>query len=239
MPGTTPPSTSRAGSRCCGPSTASPPVYRFRSPRTGTIRPSGITWGSSLLLEPGSHEFEHTFAHSKWGEAYAVQHAQLSLIGWGHNQQWDESSIGCWGESITYDPDMTLARAQVDDVRPFLVNAGTEWRWTGNVGGASFLVYRPSEGISSFPSHQLGRMRTHYAYTGPNLTKVIYAGLSRDGKIEAKITTQLGRTDDLVRAYYHPRVHRARGRELQPHRVLPDGGRSLQRQWLHALRLRR
>ena len=93
---------------------------------------------SSLLLEPGSHEFEHTFAHSKWGEAYAVQHAQLSLIGWGHNQQWDESSIGCWGESITYDPDMTLARAQVDDVRPFLVNAGTEWRWTGNVGGASF-----------------------------------------------------------------------------------------------------
>jgi hypothetical protein len=158
---------------------------------------------SALLLEPGSHEFEHTFAHSKWGEAYAVQHAQLSLIGWGHNQQWDESSIGCWGESITYDPDMTMARAQVDDVRPFLVDAGGEWRWTGNVGGASFLVYRPSEGIASFPSHQLGRMRTHYAYTGPNLTKVIYAGLSRDGKIEAKITTQLGRTDDLVRAYYH------------------------------------
>ncbi len=158
---------------------------------------------SALLLDPGRHEYEHTFAHSKWGEAYAVQHAQLSLIGWGHNQQWDESSIGCWGESITYDPDMTLARAQVDDVRPFLVDADGEWRWTGNVGGASFLVYRPAEGISSFPSHQLGRMRTHYAYTGPNLTKVIYSGLSRDGKIEATVTTQLGRTDDLVRAYYH------------------------------------
>ena len=24
---------------------------------------------SSLLLDPGTHEFEHTFAHSKWGEA--------------------------------------------------------------------------------------------------------------------------------------------------------------------------
>jgi hypothetical protein len=46
-------------------------------------------------------------------------------------------------------------------------------------------------------------MRTHYEYTGPNLTKVIYSGLTRDGKIEAKISTQLGRTDDLVRAYYH------------------------------------
>ena len=155
------------------------------------------------LLPPGTHEFEHTFAHSKWGEAYAVQHAQLSLIGWGHNQQWDESSIGCWGESITYDPDLTLARSQVDDVRPFLVDAGGEWRWTGNVGGASFLVYRPAEGIRSFPSHQLGRMRTHYRFTGPNLTDVVYAGLSRDGKIEAVISAQLGRTDDLVRAYYH------------------------------------
>jgi hypothetical protein len=158
---------------------------------------------SALELAPGSHEIEHTFAHSKWGEAYAAQHAQLSLIGWGHNQQWDESSLGAWGESITYDPDMTLARAQMDDVRPFLVNAGSEWGWTGNVGGASFLVYEPTEGFSSFASHQLGRMRTHYAYTGPNLTNVIYAGGSADGKIEAKISTQLGRTDDLVRAYYH------------------------------------
>jgi hypothetical protein len=158
---------------------------------------------SALELEPGSHEFEHTFAHAKWGETYAAQHAQLCLRGWGQDQQWDESSLGAWGESITYDPDMTLSRSQVDDVRPFLVDAGGEWGWTGNVGGASFLVYEPTEGYSSFASHQLGRMRTHYGYTGPNLTDVVYAGLSRDGKIEAKISTQLGRTDDLVRAWYH------------------------------------
>ncbi|MDP6935137.1 MAG: hypothetical protein QGG40_19615, partial [Myxococcota bacterium] len=158
---------------------------------------------SALELEPGLHEFEHTFAHSKWGEAYAAQHAQLSLVGWGQNQQWDESSLGAWGESITYDPDMTLARAQVDDVRPFLVNAGSEWGWTGNVGGASFLVYEPTEGYQSFASHQLGRMRTHYAQTGPNLTDVHYAGVTTDDRIEARISTQLGRTDDLVRAWYH------------------------------------
>jgi hypothetical protein len=46
-------------------------------------------------------------------------------------------------------------------------------------------------------------MRTHYAYTGPNLTNVHYAGVSRDEKIETRVSTQLGRTDDLVRAYYH------------------------------------
>jgi hypothetical protein len=158
---------------------------------------------TSLEVEPGSHEFEHTFAHSKWGETYAAQHAQLALVGWGQNQQWDESSLGAWGESITYDPDLTLSRSMVDDVRPFLVDTQGEWSWTGNVGGASFLVYESAEGYSSHSSHQLERMRTHYAYTGPNLTKVLYAGQSRDGKIEAKIETQLGRTDDLVRAYYH------------------------------------
>jgi len=158
---------------------------------------------SSMVLEPGVHEFEHTFAHAKWGETYAVQHAQLSLVGWGQNQQWDESSLGAWGESITYDPDMTLSRSTMDDVRPFLVDSNGKWSWTGNVGGASFLVYEPTEGYSSFASHQLGRMRTHYAYTGPNLTKVHYAGVSADGKIEASVATQLGRTDDLVRAYYH------------------------------------
>ena len=31
----------------------------------------------------------------------------------------------------------------------------------------------------------------------------MYAGKTRDGKMDVKITTQLGRTDDLVRVYYH------------------------------------
>ncbi|MGB0592419.1 MAG: acetylxylan esterase [Myxococcota bacterium] len=157
---------------------------------------------SALQLEPGSHEFEHTFAHSKWGEAYAAQHSQLSLIGWGKNQQWDQSSLGAFGESITYDPDMTLNRAMVDDVRPFLVKTKNKWDWTGNVGGATFLVYK-SDTTDNRPEHQLGRLRTHYNYTGPNLTDVVYAGVTRDQKISARIATQLGRTDDLVRAYYH------------------------------------
>lgn len=162
---------------------------------------------STMELEPGTHELEHTFAHSKWGDAYAAAHAQLSLIGWGSathgDQQWDESSLGAFGESVTYDPDLTLSRSMVDDVRPFQVDASGEWGWTGNVGGANFLVYAPSEGYTSLIDHQLGRLRTHYAYNGPNLTNVTYAGISRDGKIQANLTAQLGRTDDLIRVYYH------------------------------------
>ena len=159
---------------------------------------------TALELPTGTQELEHTFAHAKWGEAYAAAHAQLSLIGWGpYNQQWDESSLGCFGESVTYDPDLALSRAQVDDVRPFLVLADRKWHWTGNVGGASFLVYASSSGHQSQPDHQITQRRTHYAYTGPNLAHVIYAGKTRDGKITEKISTQLGRTDDLVRVYYH------------------------------------
>lgn len=154
---------------------------------------------SALDLPPGEHEFEFTFAHSKWGSAYAAAHAQLSLIGWGTNQQWDESSMAAFGESITYDPDLTLNRSMVDDVRPFLVDAGSQWGWTGNVGGADFLTYVDESGVEQ----RLGRMKTLYAHTGPNLTKVAYSGVTADGKIAGTMTTQLGRTDDLLRAYYH------------------------------------
>ena len=154
---------------------------------------------SALELPAGVHEYELTFAHSKWGEAYAAAHSQLSLVGWGTNQQWDESSLGAFGESVTYDPDLTLGRAMVDDVRPFLVDTGKKWHWTGNVGGADFLTYIDSNGADQ----RLGRLRTHYAYTGPNLTNVSYSGVSADGKVEARISTQLGRTDDLIRVYYH------------------------------------
>ena len=42
----------------------------------------------------------------------------------------------------------------------------------------------------------------HYQ-TGPNLTNAVYTGVSRDDKISAKVSVRLGRTDDLVRAYYN------------------------------------
>ena len=103
--------------------------------------------------------------------------------------------MGCWGESITYDPDMTLGRAQVDDVRPFLVNASGEWQWTGNVGvRASWYTSHPRATVLS---HRINwAMRPTAQYTGPNLTNVVYAGVSADGKIEANISTQLEPNDD-------------------------------------------
>ncbi|MFM2152447.1 MAG: hypothetical protein RL199_882, partial [Pseudomonadota bacterium] len=53
-------------------------------------------------LEPATLEL--TMVSSRWGaDAYAASHAQLSLIGWnGQGARWDESAMGCFGESITY-----------------------------------------------------------------------------------------------------------------------------------------
>jgi hypothetical protein len=152
-------------------------------------------------LEP--QEMELTMASSRWGEgAYAASHGQLSLIGYhsagGH---WDESALGCFGESITYDPDVTLGRAMVDDVRPFLVDAQGRWTWTGNVGGADFLRYATA--AEPFWIRRLSRVKSTYHAYGPNLTDVTYSGVTTDGRIQAHITTRLGRTDDLVRTYYH------------------------------------
>ncbi len=149
------------------------------------------------------YTMELTVASSRWGrDAYAASHAQLSLIGWNDaGGRWDESALGVFGESVTYDPDVALNRAMVDDVRPFLVLANRKWLWTGNVGGADFLRYV----TAAEPQWQrrLSRVRTLVDAGGPNLTDVEYAGVSTDGRIEGRIRTQLGRTDDLVRVYYH------------------------------------
>ncbi len=163
----------------------------------------GESW-YHLYAQPvidGEHAFELTMASSRWGLPYAASHAQLSLIGWGDaGGHWQESALGCFGESITYDPDVTLNRSMVDDVRPLLVQSQNPWGWTGNVGGADFLRYRTANAPQL--EQRLGRVRSHYAAPGPNLTDVTYAGVSADGAIEASIRVQMGATDDLVRAWY-------------------------------------
>ena len=155
-------------------------------------------YSTPLLPAGGTHELEFTVASGSWGSCFAASHAQLSLIGWGQDQQWDESALGCWGESITYDPDLTLQRSMLDDVRPFLTQSQSQYNWSGNVGGGDFFTYRAPNGSRD----RLVRLRSHYAAQGPNLTDVTYAGRTHDGRVSATVRTRLGRTDDVVRAYY-------------------------------------
>lgn len=146
---------------------------------------------------------EFDVAYARWGGVPAASHAQLCLIGWGTNQLWDQVAIGSWGESICYDPDVNLNRAMIDDVRPLMVTGmnGGQWHWTVNVGGGDFLVYHDDAGKKRF----LSRMRTAYLRYGPNQTEVIYAGITDDGAIEARIEVSTPRCDDINRAYHRVR----------------------------------
>ena len=46
------------------------------------------------------------------------------------------------------------------------------------------------------------RVRTQFRKQGPNLTEVIYRGLTSDGKIEFEFTANLPRTNDVSRVYH-------------------------------------
>ncbi len=149
-------------------------------------------------------ELELVIAYGHWGGVPAASHAQLCLIGWGSNQQWDESALGSWGESICYEPDQAQARASILDVRPLLVksmNRDTKWGWTHNVGGGDWFRLFDPAGRRVFPAG----MRTAYLKQGPCLTEVIYAGRTGEG-LRHDVAVGLGRTDDLLRGTYRLRL---------------------------------
>ena len=178
----------------------------------GQNRFDDITWfrGFTMITVPAQTtiDLNYTSVGPHWGGVAAASHAQLCLIGWStstnwSNQLWDESAMGSWGESITYDPDVCLQRSMVDDVRPLMVHVKDqdtpkEWSWTNNVGGADFLCYWDAGGSRQYNS----RMKRQYKRYCPVITEVTYAGQGAGGAIELQCTTQLYRTDDIVRGVY-------------------------------------
>ncbi len=158
--------------------------------------------GNSQLRLPAKAniELELTIAYGHWGGVAAASHAQLSLIGWGSNQLWDQSALGAFGETICYEPDQAQANCTITDVRPFMVRSmgdGKPFGWTNNVGGGDFLrFFDPAGGRVPHSA-----MRTAYHKQGPCLTEVTYAG--RIGQsITHSTTVSLARTDDIVRGVY-------------------------------------
>ena len=144
---------------------------------------------------------KYLLAYGCFGDTFAASHAQLCLIGYSGLQVWDQSALGSWGESMTYDPDIGLNRSMVDDIRPFLVTGpsggNNQYNWTGNVGGADFLRYSDENG-----SYNIMNQRLSYITQAPSITNVNYSGNTSDGKIKTSISINMGRTDDIPRAFY-------------------------------------
>ena len=149
-------------------------------------------------------DLELVVAYGHWGGVPAASHSQLSLLGWGSNQLWEEAAVGSWGESICYEPDQIQGGCSILDVRPLLVRADADarpWQWTGNVGGGDFLRLFDREG-RRVP--HVG-MQTSFLRHGPCLTEVTHAG--RVGTaIDHSATVSLARSDDIIRGIYRLRM---------------------------------
>ena len=161
--------------------------------------------GLPLLTVPARTRIAlvYTSANALWGGLPAASHAQLSLVGWGSNQLWEQAAIGAWGESLCFEPDQGQCGGAVLDTRPLMVWAmgdkpRRKWGWTHNVGGADFLVYYDRPGHKQFSS----RMRTRTVRRGPVLTESVTAGRSADEAIDLRYTVSLYRTDDITRGLY-------------------------------------
>lgn len=165
---------------------------------------SGIWFHGYTIIEvPASSSvtYEFTMTYANWGGVYASSHAQISLAGWGGNyQQWETSSIGAFSEAFCYDPETAHGRAFIDDIRPLNVDSmGGKYGWTSCNGGGNFLYYNVNYNASMMMFQQV---RTQFKKQGPNLTEVIYTGVTRDGKVKFEITANLPRTDDMARVYH-------------------------------------
>ena len=152
-----------------------------------------------------SKNFRLKIVYGYWGNGSfgAVSHSSLSLIGWSTQStwKWDEAALGAWGESMTYDIAQHAGGAVIDDVRPAFTtpfNGGTDHNWTENVGGGDFLNYYDSSNVYR-PGKKL---KTCYRWAGPNMTEVLYSGVSSDDKIRFTYRTRGVATLDYNRRFH-------------------------------------
>ena len=167
--------------------------------------------GLTMLTVPANANLsvELTMVGQDWGGMPAATHSQLSIIGYaegnGCNQQWDESALGNYGESLTYDVEHGLTDNDCADSRPLMLinTTGATGQWTGNFGGAEFLRYYNS----GYNERRHSRMRTQYVRYGPNLTEAVFAGQTDDGAMALRYSAGLTRSTDCTRGLHELQVN--------------------------------
>lgn len=151
---------------------------------------------------PGRQRYILRFVHGFYGSLPSASHAQLCLIGYGGNQRWDQLAVGCGGELITFNPDMSLAAGaeMVCDVRLTMAAYGKNrnpWVWTDAGWGGDWLgVFAGKQKLTA------AGMKVAYRSHGPCLSEAQYDGYygsDRSARLKARI--QLPRTDDYGRTY--------------------------------------
>jgi len=136
-----------------------------------------------------------------YGTLPSASHAQLSLIGYGGNGRWDQLAIGCWGETICFDMDMSLVDVAVTDIRMLMARKGIngrQWGWTEAGWGGDWLNVQAEDQEKYFWTD----LKTAYLSQGPCLTEVKYQGYyGRNREVDFQARIQTLRTGDYSRSF--------------------------------------
>ena len=136
-----------------------------------------------------------------YGTLPSASHAQLSLIGYGGHGRWDQLAIGCWGETICFDVDMSLVNVAITDIRTLMVRSGItgrKWSWTDAGWGGDWLNVK-DDGQQKYYHNNL---KTAYLSHGPCLTDVKYKGYyGKNQEVDFRAQVQTLRTDDYSRTF--------------------------------------
>jgi len=157
------------------------------------------------LVPHSKRELVFQMVYARYGGVFAASHAQLCLVGWGANQFWDEAAIGCFGESICFEPGRVQRRCFIDDIRPLMtLPQGTKakpWGWADNCGGGDCIMWQNEQGTYQ----PMVATRTDYRAYGPCLTDVRYTEESAGCELAASMAVSVARSDDYLRTFFHIR----------------------------------
>ncbi len=164
----------------------------------------GYTW--LRVPAKSSREFLIRMVYAKYGDHFSASVSQLSLIGWGHNQFWDQAAVGSFGESICFEPGRIQRRCFITDVRPLLTlphdPAGAKpWGWADNAGGGDLLMWYDDANTYQ----PLKATRTQYRAYGPCLTDVGYYEVTQGDEIRSRVDISVPGANDHLRTFIHLR----------------------------------
>ncbi|MBM4088939.1 MAG: hypothetical protein FJ276_05825 [Planctomycetes bacterium] len=159
----------------------------------------GFAW---VRVPPKSRrELVFQMVYARYGGVCAATHAQLSLIGWGHNQFWDQAAVGSFGESICFEPGRVQRRCFITDMRPLMTlprePGAKRWGWAENCGGGDFVLWTNEQGRYQ----TMKTTRTDYRSHGPCLTDVRYSEETSGGEIAACMDVSVPAANDYLRTF--------------------------------------
>ena len=149
-----------------------------------------------------------------YGTLPSATHAQLSLEGpLNGNGRWEQLAIGCFGETLCIDPEITATvDVRITDCRGLFLCKGrgaNRWGWTECGWGGDFLkAYhghsKNRDGNSNDQPLRVVGMKTGYFAHGPCLTDVVYSGFfGEDRAVDYQIRVRTIGNNDYPRNLMH------------------------------------